>query len=149
MTGRAMRDRLGSALERDMSWLAKAACRDIRVDPEIFWAPEGIRNEDRSEGPPIQRNGQRANRFPLAAHVCWSHCSVRAECLAWSEEEVAARTLYPCLAGGVRWVAGRTKDGRQTGRSNGQNNYATMASKRQPDPSARNCPLCQDGFTDE
>ena len=99
-------------------WRQDAACR--LVDPELFWPQYGADSAN----------------VPLALHICRRHCDVREQCLAWAQRDLDRGVLWPCVAGGFRWVS-RAKYPGGGGSSGRAHAYSTKA-KAAPD----GCPLC-------
>ena len=102
-----------------VDWRQDAACR--LVDPELFWPEYG-----------------RQAKVPLALHICRKHCPVRDECFAWARDAVDRNLLWPCVAGGMRWVA--RNDAEQYGGGSGKARTHSTTAK----PNRSGCPLCAD-----
>jgi len=100
-----------------LPWRAQAACRN--VNPDLFF--------------PEQAN-QAAN-VGVALHICREHCPVWAQCQAWALHEMRERRLWPCVAGGVRWVGAQdAQSSRDCGRAQTISRHST--------PDRTGCPLC-------
>lgn len=108
-------------------WRAQAACRpETGANPDWWWPHDRARETRQLSD----------SRLRLATHICRRHCPVRADCLTWARQQLDQGTLFPCIAGGHRWVASNHEG----------ETHSSRANKRaavDPAESSINCPHCE------